>query len=411
MFSYFADSPEYLKRKESPFSPSNISIGELRAALPKEVFQRSTALGLYYYARDIVSIYIAYRLGAAIDPFAQGIISSYGLEGFYAFAFRWALWATYWHWQGVILAGFWQLAHEAGHGTLSDYPLINSFIGFPAHSFLLTPYFSWRASHRLHHKKANCIEDDENWCPETRKDLGLPPPEKAKAVDYADILEETPIYTLYRMFLTQVFGLHIYFFNNTSGQPTRPAGTSHFLPSSPLFKPEERNAILLSDVGIIVMLAALSKFTLTYGFAAFIKLYLVPWILCNHWVVAVTHLHHSDPTIPMFRRKEWNYVRGALSTVDRPVLGWAGQFFLKNVSHNHVTHHLFSTIPFYNQPKATEAIKPLVKEHYNTDSTNTLRALYRTFAECRFIEDEGDIIFYRNKHGETARQVKTEKVE
>lgn len=34
---------------------------------------------------------------------------------------------------------------------------------------------------------------------------------------------------------------------------------------------------------------------------------------------------------------------------------------------------------------------------------NTFRALYRTFTQCCFIEDDGDIIFYKNKDGEAVR--------
>lgn len=36
---------------------------------------------------------------------------------------------------------------------------------------------------------------------------------------------------------------------------------------------------------------------------------------------------------------------------------------------------------------------------------NTFRALYRTFTECCFIEDKGDIVFYKNRKGEAARVV------
>lgn len=45
----------------------------------------------------------------------------------------------------------------------------------------------------------------------------------------------------------------------------------------------------------------------------------------------LTYLHHSDPTVPHYRNKEWSFLRGALATVDRPLLGWAGRFFLHNV--------------------------------------------------------------------------------
>ena len=55
----------------------------------------------------------------------------------------------------------------------------------------------------------------------------------------------------------------------------------------------------------------------------------------------LTYLHHSDPTIVHYRNKEWSFLRGATSTVDRPLLGWAGRFFLHNVSHDHVRTSFF----------------------------------------------------------------------
>ena len=77
----------------------------------------------------------------------------------------------------------------------------------------------------------------------------------------------------------------------------------------------------------------------------------------------------------------------------------------------------------------TEAIKGVLQEHYNYDSTvcfqegvyqngadgviavrrfplqNTFYALYRSFTECCFIEDEGNIVFYKNRHGEASREL------
>jgi len=41
----------------------------------------------------------------------------------------------------------------------------------------------------------------------------------------------------------------------------------------------------------------------------------------------------------------------------------------------------------------------------NQFAQNTFRALYRTFSECCFIEDKGDIVFYKNRKGEAARVV------
>lgn len=36
---------------------------------------------------------------------------------------------------------------------------------------------------------------------------------------------------------------------------------------------------------------------------------------------------------------------------------------------------------------------------------NSFYALYRSFTECVFVEEEGGIVFYKNKYGEAAREV------
>jgi hypothetical protein len=38
-------------------------------------------------------------------------------------------------------------------------------------------------------------------------------------------------------------------------------------------------------------------------------------------------------------------------------------------------------------------------------SQNCFKALYRSFTECCFVEDEGDVIFYKNKEGVSSRQL------
>ncbi|KAJ8517143.1 hypothetical protein ONZ45_g5620 [Pleurotus djamor] len=397
-----ASGPPQLARKETPFSPPEVTIAQLHAAVPKHLFKKSTAKGLYYVFRDVACAVIAYKLGTMINPFATFLLRE-GWNALLVRALKYSLWATYWHWQGVILAGWWCLGHEAGHGTLSPHGWLNHALGFSLHTFLLVPYYAWRSSHHAHHKATGSIERDENYVPRTRSDYGLPPPQKAHARDYHEIFEETPIYTLLRMLLMQSLGWQYYLVANAMGSPMYPKGTNHFFPSSPLFKPHERNGIIASNIGLAIMSTILYIYTRQVGLGAFVKLYFIPYLLANHWIVMLTYLHHSDPTIPHFRRKEWTFVKGALATVDRPLLGWAGRFFLHNVSHDHIGHHLFSSIPFYNQPEVTELIKKVLKEDYNYDSTNTFRALYRTFTQCCFIEDDGDIVFYKNKDGEAAR--------
>jgi len=402
MLDIFKDSEEYELRKKTPFKPSSVTLPEIRAVIPKHLYEKSTAKGLFYFARDVISAVIVYKLGTMITPFVQAV-ESFGVSSTAVTAVRWSLWALYFHAQGVVFAGLWCLGHEAGHGTLSPYNWLNHALGFVLHTFLLIPYYAWRSSHHAHHKATMSMERDENFVPRTRTDYGLPAEKEAKVGDYHEIFEETPIYTLGRMIFMQALGMQYYLLNNAMGSPMYPPGSNHFSPSSPLFKSHERNGIIASNVGLAIMATLLTIFTKQVGLANFGLLYFVPYLLANHWIVMLTYLHHSDPTIPHYRGKQWSFLRGALATVDRPLLGWAGRFYLHNVSHDHIAHHINSSIPFYNQPYVTEAIKKVIGEDYNYDSTNTFRALYRTFTECCFIEDEGDIIFYKNKNGETSR--------
>jgi len=401
----FRDGPEYELRKKTPFKPTKVKLSDIHSSIPKHLYKKSTLRTAYYTARDIFFAVLVYKLGTFIDPVSTLLVSKYGYNPVVASVVKWSLWALYWYWEGVILAGWWCLGHEAGHGSLTPHNWLNNALGFVLHTFLLVPFYAWRSTHHAHHKATCSIERDENYVPRTRSDYGLPAANVAHIQDYHDLFEETPIYSLSRMLIMQFFGWQYYLCTNVLGSPMYPEGTHHFSPSSPLFKPHERNGIIASNIGLAVMSSILLVYAQNVGFANFIKFYFIPYILANHWIVMLTFLHHSDPTIPHYRAKEWTFMRGVVATVDRPLLGWAGRFFLHNVSHDHIAHHFFSSIPFYNQPQVTEHIKRVLGEDYYYDSTNTFRALYRSFTECCFIEDDGDIVFYKNRHGQAAREV------
>jgi fatty acid desaturase len=149
-----------------------------------------------------------------------------------------------------------------------------------------------------------------------------------------------------------------------------------------LFKKADRVPIIINNIGLSLWLAFLGVWTYNTSLATFTKYYFIPYLLTNHWIVMITYLQHTDPTIPHFRKDAWTFLRGASTTVDRPLLGWMGRFFLHNVSHDHVAHHFFSSIPSYNGPEVSKRIRKVLGEDYNSDSTNTWRALYRSFTNC-----------------------------
>ncbi|KAJ7743780.1 fatty acid conjugase [Mycena metata] len=395
----FQDSEEYLSKRFTPFAPPNLTIADIRKAIPPELHKKSTAKGLWFGFRNAFCVACFYYLGTCIESAAPFVATALPFDPISTSLVRWTLWVSYWFWQGVGMAGLWMYAHECGHGTISDSSWINDTLGYS----LFTPYFAWRSTHRAHHKATGSMERDESYVPAVRSDLGLKSENIKQGLDYHEVFEDTPIYTLVVMLFMQLFGLQLYFATNIMGSPAYPKGTNHFSPTSALFKQHERLGILASDFGLVFMGYLLWVYTADVGSAAMVKLYFIPYLLCNHWIVLNTFLQHSDPMLPHYRKGEWTFVRGAIATVDRPVMGWIGRFFFHNVSHDHTAHHLFSSIPFYNQPLVTEHLKTVLGEHYNYDPTPCFRALYRSFTECAFVEDEGDIIFYKNQKGEALR--------
>ncbi|KAI0674370.1 fatty acid desaturase-domain-containing protein [Trametes maxima] len=403
----FKNGPEYEQRLARPFVPPTITLKQLHDAVPKHLLQKDPLRSTGYVLRDVFFCVLFFAFGASIEPLVS---SSFG--GYVPLSAPWqaslaraALWLIYWWWQGIAFASFFCIAHELGHGTLYRSWWTNNILGFLLDTFILAPFFAWKASHNAHHKAVNSIERDENYVPHLRSDYKLPPKERATTADYAEVLEETPLFTMVRMFVMQAMGWWLYLTCNKLGSKMYPKGTNHFSPYSALFKKEQRLGIFISDVGLIGMMSLLYAFARAYGWKALAMYYFVPYVLCNHWIVMMTFLHHSDPTIPHYRKEEWSFLRGAAATVDRPTLGWIGRFFFHNVAHDHVAHHFFSHVPFYNQPAVTEAIKGVLGEHYNFDSTNTFYALYRSFTECVFVEEEGAIVFYKNQYGIAVREV------
>ncbi|KIY67775.1 fatty acid conjugase [Cylindrobasidium torrendii FP15055 ss-10] len=413
----FTDSPEYVARQSTPFKAPDITIAELHAAVPAHLWKKSTFWGLFYSIKALVQAYAVYR-GAKLIPLAARYVGAPGV------AF---LWGVYWWSQGLVLCGWWCLAHEAGHGTLTNYSWLNNLIGYILHTGILAPYTAWRESHRKHHKATMSVEREENYVPRTRSEYNLhtqsddqvedgeqpgylAPGRKEGTIDAHELFSDAPLYNLYGIAIMLFFGWQIYLVQNTMGNPMYPPGTNHFQPSSPIFKPRHRAGIVASNIGMLCVLGLLALWTYNSGFMTVFKLYTIPYFLANYHIVLLTYLHHSDPTLPHYRKAQWTFVRGALSTCDRPLYGWIGRWILHNVSHDHVAHHLFSSIPFWNQPQVTACIKKALNDRgeisaYNYDSTNTCRAMFRTFTQCCFIEDEGDIVFYKDRDGVAGRNL------
>ncbi|KAL6302048.1 fatty acid desaturase-domain-containing protein [Sparassis latifolia] len=380
--------------------PWYVSLNEIRAAIPQHLFTRQTWRGLLYVARDLIMAAFFLRSALRIDSFYGGehVVEHLTVVG--AQIARLMTWLLYWLLQGLIFTGIWVIGHECGHTALSGNKHICNIVGYIAHTILLTPYFSWKITHHRHHIAHASMERDQLFVPRTRSDLGIP--SKGQQLDYEDYFGDTPLYALTVLIVQQLLAFPVYLACNISGQKNYPRWTNHFNPNCVLFTKNQRSLIIISDLGILFMMYILKRTYEAWGATTTFKVYGVPWFCVSHWLAMITYLHHTDPELPHYRRAQWNFQRGAAATMDRDFLGYIGRFFFHDVAHFHVVHHFFPKIPFYHAEEATRYLQAFIGEHYRYSEKPVFEAFWHNVNECKFIEDEGDILFYRNKKGQAA---------
>jgi omega-6 fatty acid desaturase (delta-12 desaturase) len=156
----------------------------------------------------------------------------------------------------------------------------------------------------------------------------------------------------------------------------------------------------------------MATFGYHYSVATLVRVYFLPYLWVNHWLVLITFLQHTDPVLPHYRAPEFTFPRGALSTLDRHLLGdlgpigsWLGATLTHGISETHVLHHVSSKIPHYHAWEASRALHKRLHENglHLQGAPGGWSEMYRCFSECKFVEDEGNVVFYKNAKGLAVR--------
>ncbi|KAJ7806151.1 linoleoyl phosphatidylcholine delta-12 acetylenase [Mycena olivaceomarginata] len=370
---------EYMKT-ENPNNHPNWTLQDLRRAIPPSIFKHRPAISLTVLARDIILAALLF-LGVVC---LRVVLTEVGLSMFMPI-----IWLFYWWFQGLVFTGLWVIGHECAHESFLPNKLACNVLGLICHSFLWTPYFSWKTTHRIHHRYHGHMVRDQHWIPPTRSEV------QVERHSFRDYFEDTPLVVLVKLIVQQTIGFQSYLLFNISGPRHFPLSTSHFNPYSIMFKSTDRAIVLISDVAIFFMGWITTRAVGIWGLSDVFMVYCIPCLLVSHWVTMVTFLHHTDPMVPRYRDGGWSYTRGAVATVDRDFLGWQGRFFLHDIAHFHIVHHLFPQIPFYNVGVATQHVKELIGRDYHATSEPVFISLWTNYMSCQFVEDEGDVVFHK----------------
>ncbi|RYP63240.1 hypothetical protein DL771_009365 [Monosporascus sp. 5C6A] len=384
----------------------DVRLQDLRNAIPSYCFRPSLYWSIFFLIRDLV--YSALCLGGLYylthtEVVRHSNVAYYVTVNVYGFC------------QGIVWTGLWIIAHDCGHSAFSTSGVLNDTIGFILHSWLLAPYFSWKSTHRRHHIYANHVEKDLNYVPPGRHEYAA---KIGKAVEILDeVGQDAPLVLFLRIILQQAIGWNWYILTNITcpssavvKQGMSAWRHSHFDPWGALFRDSEVYSIILSDAGCIATIAALYHLYQTFGsFETLFWVYVVPWSWVNHWIVMITYLHHTHPSLPKYTAESWTFIRGATATIDRD-FGIIGTHFMHHISSDHVTHHLFSRIPHYYTPIASRAIIPLLGKHYHGRGQFRYEDLQIAFRDCQWVEGslEKDIKFGLRKGDSTKANARDE---
>ncbi|CAL0321506.1 unnamed protein product [Lupinus luteus] len=347
--------------KRVPHEKPPFTLSQVKKAIPPHCFHRSVLRSFSYV---IVDVTIVTTLLYVATHYFSDLPHNLSLLA----------WPLYWVVQGCVLTGLWVIAHECGHHAFSDYQLLDDLVGLVLHSTLLVPYFSWKYSHRRHHSNTGSLDRDEVFVPKKKSAISW----------YSKYLNNPPGRVL-TLTITLTLGWPLYLAFNVSGRPYD-RFASHYDPYGPIYSDRERLQIYISDAGVLAVFYVLYKLSLAKGIAWVICVYGVPLLVVNGFLVLITFLQHTHPTLPHYDSSEWDWLRGALSTMDRDY-GILNKV-LHNITDTHVAHHLFSTMPHYHAMEATKAIMPILEDYYQFDGTPIYKAMWREAKECIYVEPD-----------------------
>ncbi len=340
--------------KDLPFT-----VQELRAAIPDRCFQPDTARSFAYLVFDLAMIAILYAILMQTS-------------------------AWYIEWPIIFLIGtlLWSLfviGHDAGHGSFSNSRTVNTIVGILVHGAILVPYRGWQRSHALHHMKTGHFHEEEVFRPARKGEDRL----------FRKIIFRSGIFV--------IIGWPMYKLGIRNLTTYKPITGSHYLPQSDLYTTSVRVSWYFGLLSVLLFLGLYLSLGFVFGWGFFAKYILAPYLIYGAWLTFVTYMQHVDPDVPVYDSKDWTRLKGALASVDRNYGPFS--WLTHNIGNLHVIHHIFPTIPHYRLQEATDAIKPILGDHYRKTNGFVVTDFVSSQLRCHHVVADDGFERYESAYG------------
>jgi acyl-lipid omega-6 desaturase (Delta-12 desaturase) len=127
----------------------------------------------------------------------------------------------------------------------------------------------------------------------------------------------------------------------------------------------------------------------------------IPFLTFSYLIGSVVHVHHVQPDIRWWKRREWTKFKGQMegTTILRTAPGM--NFFLHWIM-VHIPHHVDMRIPMYNLELAADAIKKAYPETVH-DEPMSFRDFVDNSRKCKLYDyDTGTWLTYADARERTS---------
>jgi acyl-lipid omega-6 desaturase (Delta-12 desaturase) len=309
--------------------------------------------------------------------------------GLYALTLWGALAAPWWPLQllcgivnGLFIAMFFVVGHDACHGGLTPFEALNQTLGRIAFLPSLTPYITWEFAHnRIHHSYTNWRVKDYAWAPYSKDEYdrmsGL---RRLMERHYRSILG------LGSYYLIEYWWKHLLF-------PSKAEREEMKQPKTYVFDVLLVIAFLVAEVAFVLWWASttvpsegwLGAFTSPA--ALIIVALVVPFLMWNWFMSFAIFQHHNHPRVAWFiDRDEWDFFAGQVESTVHVVMPWYLEFVTAHIM-QHTAHHVDPKIPLYRLTDSQHCLEEAYPQDIVVERW-TFTTLGRTLVRCQLYDYE-----------------------